>query len=422
MQIYKRFLRILALILLASMLPSGALSAGTRKAIVTAESVDVRMSPKAGSSLLGTLDKGTEVTVTGVSGKIVKIKYAGRTGYVKKSALRLIKDEKTASPSKTPKLVPTPKPTPAPSKAQSAAASVLTRKTTVRALAYRERDTKCKKRTVVNKGTAFVILSSEGEFYKVKRGGQVAYMLKTAFEEKAVAPAPARPETSVAPTPAPTSRAVTRAVSQKCIVYKKASKASKALKTLAAGDKVGVIQEGKTFFKVMMDGKIGYVAAKAFLEAPSATPVPSATPAPAATPKPSSGGAPSRSVNQGEASTVIAAAMAQLGKRYVYGTSGPDTFDCSGFTYFAYKKVGVSLAHSAQSVGYGSGQKVDRAHLERGDIVCFNTISDSDLSDHVGIYLGNNQFVHASSGQGRVVVSTLSGYYSENFSWGRRVI
>ena len=52
----------------------------------------------------------------------------------------------------------------------------------------------------------------------------------------------------------------------------------------------------------------------------------------------------------------------------------------------------------------------------------FNTVSDGDLSDHAGIYLGAGYFIHASSGQGKVVVSSLaSGYYNQVFSWGRRV-
>ncbi len=122
--------------------------------------------------------------------------------------------------------------------------------------------------------------------------------------------------------------------------------------------------------------------------------------------------------------TVIEYALAQLGKPYVYGTSGPSRFDCSGFTKYCYKMVGVSLNRSAQSVGYNNGQKIDSIDdLVRGDIVCFNTISDSDLSDHVGIYLGNKKFIHASSAAAKVVISSLSsGYYLRVFSWGRRVL
>ena len=61
--------------------------------------------------------------------------------------------------------------------------------------------------------------------------------------------------------------------------------------------------------------------------------------------------------------------------------------------------------------------------LRRGDLVFFNTVSDGDLCDHTGIYLGSNMFIHASSGAGKVIVSNLSsGYYNRVFSWGRRVL
>lgn len=121
---------------------------------------------------------------------------------------------------------------------------------------------------------------------------------------------------------------------------------------------------------------------------------------------------------------VIAIAKQQLGKPYVYATAGPNTFDCSGFTKYCYAKVGVSLRRSAQQVGYNNGKKIEGiSNLKRGDIVCFNTVADNDLSDHVGIYLGGGQFIHASSGGGKVIISTLSNsYYNRVFSWGRRVL
>jgi len=126
---------------------------------------------------------------------------------------------------------------------------------------------------------------------------------------------------------------------------------------------------------------------------------------------------------------VIYLAQQQLGKPYIYGTAGPNSFDCSGLTVYCYKKVGVSLGRSAYAHGYNSstGAKIgSMSDLKRGDIVCFDTISDSDVSDHVGIYLGGGYFIHASSGSGngrQVCVSNLnSGYYTRVFSWGRRPI
>ena len=121
---------------------------------------------------------------------------------------------------------------------------------------------------------------------------------------------------------------------------------------------------------------------------------------------------------------VIYVAQQQLGKPYVYGATGPSRFDCSGFTTYCYKTVGVTFGRTAQQQGYNAGTKIEGlSNLQRGDIVCMNTVSDSDLSDHVGIYLGDNKMIHASSGAGEVIISDLgSGYYNRVFSWGRRVL
>lgn len=122
---------------------------------------------------------------------------------------------------------------------------------------------------------------------------------------------------------------------------------------------------------------------------------------------------------------VIYSAQQKLGCTYVYGATGPSTFDCSGLTQYSFKQAGVSLKRSAYSQGYDTTyEKISSVgSLKRGDLVFFNTISDSDLSDHVGIYLGGGCFIHASSGGHKVVVSNLtSGFYNRVFSWGRRVL
>lgn len=123
--------------------------------------------------------------------------------------------------------------------------------------------------------------------------------------------------------------------------------------------------------------------------------------------------------------TVIQYALAQLGKPYVYGSAGPNSFDCSGLTYYCFKKVGITLPRTAYNVGYSEalGARIPYEELQRGDIVCFNTMSDSDLSDHVGIYLGEGRFIHAPhTGSDVIVASMASGYYVRNYSWARRVI
>lgn len=90
-----------------------------------------------------------------------------------------------------------------------------------------------------------------------------------------------------------------------------------------------------------------------------------------------------------EAQTAVDSAMAQRGDAYVYGAAGPDTFDCSGLTMYAYQQAGISLPHSSSSQSQ-MGTAVSREQLAPGDLVFFY----SPVS-HVGMYIGNGQMVHA---------------------------
>ena len=94
-------------------------------------------------------------------------------------------------------------------------------------------------------------------------------------------------------------------------------------------------------------------------------------------------------------------AQLHLDKKYVYATAGEKTFDCSGFTFYCFKQVyGIELLRSAREQGYYKAYtKIETIEeLLPGDLVCFNTVEDKDLSDHVGIYMGDGNFIHASSG------------------------
>ena len=96
----------------------------------------------------------------------------------------------------------------------------------------------------------------------------------------------------------------------------------------------------------------------------------------------------------GAAGIAVRTACAQIGKWYVWGADGPDTFDCSGLTQYAWKAAGVSLTHFT-GAQWTEGTPVSRSELRPGDLVFFY----SDLH-HVGMYVGNGLIVHASrSGQ-----------------------
>lgn len=117
----------------------------------------------------------------------------------------------------------------------------------------------------------------------------------------------------------------------------------------------------------------------------------------------------------------------QLDKPYKYGTTGPDSYDCSGLVVYCYQEVfDITLPRSAKDLGYCENyQRIENIEdLYRGDVVCFNTESDDgDLSDHVGIYLGDGEFIHAPSSKGKVLIARLDeGYFNRVFSWGLRIV
>ena len=138
-----------------------------------------------------------------------------------------------------------------------------------------------------------------------------------------------------------------------------------------------------------------------------------------ATPKPtktSSGGGRTYS-------TVLAAAQDQLGKPYVWGAEGPDSFDCSGLVYYCLKQSGHSVSRkSAKSYSQNGSWKLisSMGDLKAGDLVFFKSDS-KDSVNHTGICISNSAMIHASSSKGQVVRSSLhQSYWERNFVCGRR--
>lgn len=138
-----------------------------------------------------------------------------------------------------------------------------------------------------------------------------------------------------------------------------------------------------------------------------------------------SSGSNSNDTASAVADKIIETAKKYLGCKYVYAKESPPYFDCSGLTYYVFKQYGYTLLRTAYQQGYNSKyQKLSYSQLKKGDLVFFNTnATDSDMCDHVGIYIGDGQFIHASSSAGKVVINDLtSGYYNRVFSWGRRIL
>jgi cell wall-associated NlpC family hydrolase len=119
---------------------------------------------------------------------------------------------------------------------------------------------------------------------------------------------------------------------------------------------------------------------------------------------------------------VIKVAKTKLGNRYVWGATGKqDTFDCSGFTKYCYKKNGIDIPRtSIMQSKYG--KFVKRSELKKGDLIFFDTSRGrKGYVNHVGIYMGDNKFIHASSAKKKVVITSLDKtFYSQRYMGARR--
>jgi len=183
-----------------------------------------------------------------------------------------------------------------------------------------------------------------------------------------------------------------------------ASTTGKIIDSLSKGTSVVILDTRSDWHKVKVGSEVGYVVTK-FV---------SATNTAAKTSRSTTAETIDFSddiSDDSSMSEVIAYAKDYIGVRYVYGGKSENGFDCSGFVGFVYKHFGIKLNSSAASM-YSNGTKVSKSALKAGDILFFDASSRKKAGsiDHVGIYMGNNKFIHASTSNHKVIIQNLSEY------------
>ncbi len=210
-------------------------------------------------------------------------------------------------------------------------------------------------------------------------------------------------------------------------VRSKSNTSSNIVTTLTQNTQVKAIGEEGDWYKVEVNGKSGYI-----LKSLLSTNKVEVTSRSSTTDRQTTNNSKqqntnnnktqeSTATNSSKGEEIVSYAKKFLGRKYVYGGSGPNTFDCSGFTMYVYKHFGYSMGHSAVTQA-GLGKYVSKSNLQPGDLVIFNDSANRSIG-HVGIYIGGGNFIHASSGGGRIMISSLSGsYYNTRYVTGRRII
>lgn len=127
---------------------------------------------------------------------------------------------------------------------------------------------------------------------------------------------------------------------------------------------------------------------------------------------------PSSSSNQ-SAAAILATAKHYLGVKYVWGGTTPSGFDCSGFTQYVFAQHGISLPRVSRDQ-YNVGTSVSFNNLQPGDLVFFSLGQDKVI-DHEGIYVGNGQFINASTSKG-VTIYSLGQYWKSHYVGAKRVL
>lgn len=119
---------------------------------------------------------------------------------------------------------------------------------------------------------------------------------------------------------------------------------------------------------------------------------------------------------------VLKTAKNMLGIKYRYGGTSPSRgFDCSGLVQYSHKAAGINLPRTT-SLQFKSAKRISRKYLQAGDLVFFKTSPSRSVS-HVGIYLGNNKFIHAPSSGKHVKISSMKErYWRKRFTGGGRVL
>lgn len=357
-------------------------NADTIQNLTINKSVNFRVAPNVNSTKIDKLKKGQTVEYLGKSGNWYKIKYNGRTGYIYKTYVSAVSTTEASN---------------------NSLKYVNCSSLNLRSGA----GTNYSIIKVLYKGTNVTVLSSSNNWSKVSVNGTIGYVSSTYLSSASEA----TEDTSSNNNSSTENVQYYRYTSSKINFRQSSSTSSSVLYQLPKNTKVGVVSTTSTgWAKVKHNNTYGYVSTtylsqnQTGLDAEKDSNYDSST---------------SKSE---KISKIVSVAKSKLGCKYVRGSEGPTTFDCTGLTYYLYKQIGITLPRgTAEQKSVGT--YVAKSDLQPGDLVYLDTKGDDGIIDHAAIYIGNDTIIHANSAAGKVGTSNLNtAYYKKAYVSARRVL
>ena len=372
MRCTKRIAKTLVCALLAAVLTAGAASAAAGSATVTADKLRLRAAASTSSAILAAAPKGAAITLLSAEENgWYKVSYRNKEGYMSAQWLSVTQaytpaaEEPAEDPAGDADAAKAPETTTSAAPAPVVTASVLN----VRS----EPSTDAERVGTLKKGAEVVINETLDGWYLITAGDLTGYVSAEYISLDGTVPEEGLVLYSALNVRTGPGTSYSR------------------IGTLKMGSTVTVLGESGGWYKVSSGSLTGYASAKyiSILDDLTSSPV-------------------------GAAAAAMAVSL--LGSRYVYGAAGPTTFDCSGLSYYIYKQLGYTLQRGSSGQYNKSGTFVPLSQAEPGDLIFFfdprfDGSGGTLPTTHMGIYVGNGQFIHASTTSYRVQYDNVYGSY-----------
>lgn len=376
MRYTKRIAKTLVCALLAAVLTAGAASAAAGSATVTADKLRLRAAASTSSAILAAAPKGAAITLLSAEENgWYKVSYRNKEGYMSAQWLSVTQAYTPAAeePAEEPAgdAAGDTDAAKAPETISAAAPAPVVTASTLNVRSAPSTD--AERVGTLKKGAEVVINETLDGWYLITAGDLTGYV-----SAQYISLDGAVPEEGMV-------------LASSLNVRTGAGTSYSRIGTLKIGSTVTVLGKSGDWYKVSTGSLTGYVSAQyiAILDDLTSSPV-------------------------GAAAAAMAVSL--LGSRYVYGAAGPATFDCSGLSYYIYKQLGYTLQRGSSGQYNKSGTFVPLSQAEPGDLIFFfdprfDGSGGTLPTTHMGIYVGNGQFIHASTTSYRVQYDNVYGSY-----------